>query len=205
MLIAIAGNIGSGKTTLAKQLVHHLNFEPDFEEYIDNPYIADFYKEMERWSFNLQIHFLNARLTQLNNVQRSGKNVVQDRTIYEDAEIFAYNLLTMGYMSQRDYQTYKSLYDTVIHLIQPPDLVIYLKASISTLVDQIASRGRDYEDNIRIDYLKRLNERYDNWFKDYSLGKKIEVSVDDLKFNENPEHFGTILRQVQGELFGLFQ
>lgn len=204
MIIALAGNIGSGKTTLAGLLSKELGFEVEYEQE-DNPYIVDFYADMQRWSFNMQIHFLNNRLKQAIPLRASGSNVIQDRTIYEDAEIFSPNLLAMGMMTQRDYHTYKTLFDTVQQLITPPDLVIYLKASVSTLVDQIASRGRDYEDSIRIDYLRKLNERYDEWFSTYNLGKKLEVCVDDLDFKANPEHLGTILNKVSGELYGLFK
>ena len=204
MIIAIAGNIGSGKTTLATLLGKELGFDIEYEQE-DNPYIVDFYADMQRWSFNLQIHFMNNRLKQAINLRTSGREVVQDRTIYEDAEIFSPNLLAMGMMNQRDYNTYKNLFDTVLQLLTPPDLVIYLKASISTLVDQIASRGREYEDSIRIDYLRKLNERYDEWFLNYDLGKKLEVSVDELNFKENPEHLGIILNKVRGELYGLFK
>jgi deoxyadenosine/deoxycytidine kinase len=204
MIIALAGNIGSGKTTLAGLLGKELGFEVEYEQE-DNPYIVDFYADMQRWSFNMQIHFLNNRLKQAIPLRTSESNVIQDRTIYEDAEIFSPNLLAMGMMSQRDYHTYKTLFDTVLQLITPPDLVIYLKASVSTLVDQIASRGRDYEDSIRIDYLRKLNERYDEWFANYKLGKKLEVCVDDLDFKNNPEHLGTILNKVSGELYGLFK
>lgn len=204
MHISIAGNIGSGKTTLAGLLAKQLGYEVHYEDPTDNFYIQDFYTDMQRWAFNLQVFFLTNRLKQTVAIQESGRNVVQDRTLYEDAEIFAPNLLAMGLMSQRDYDTYSMLYDTMVHLVKPPDVVIYLRASISTLVDQIASRGREYEDNIRIDYLKRLNERYDAWFDNYSLGKKLDFNVDGLNFRDNPEHLGVILNGVSGELFGLF-
>jgi deoxyadenosine/deoxycytidine kinase len=202
--IAIAGNIGSGKTSLATLLAKHLNCNVEYEEPTNNPYIYDFYSDMQRWSFNMQIYFLNARLQQTIFIQKSQKNYVQDRTIYEDAEIFAPNLLAMGLMLQRDYDTYKGLFNNVIQLITPPTLVIYLRGSISVLVDQISERGREYEDSIRIDYLKKLNERYDHWFENYKLGKKLEINIDELHFRSNPEHMGIILQKVTGELFGLF-
>jgi deoxyadenosine/deoxycytidine kinase len=202
--IAIAGNIGSGKTSLATLLAKHLNYNVEYEEPTNNPYIYDFYSDMQRWSFNMQIYFLNARLQQTILIQKSQKNYIQDRTIYEDAEIFAPNLLAMGLMLQRDYDTYKGLFNNVIQLITPPTLVIYLRGSISVLVDQISERGREYEDSIRIDYLKKLNERYDHWFENYKLGKKLEINIDELHFRNNPEHMGIILQKVTGELFGLF-
>lgn len=205
MHIAIAGNIGSGKTTLAAQLAKHLGYEAEYEDPTNNPYISDFYNDMTRWSFSLQIYFLQSRLQQSVNIQKSGRNVVQDRTLYEDAEIFAPNLLAMGLLSQRDYDTYQQLYDSVKHLVKPPDVVIYLRASISTLVDQIANRDREYEDNIRIDYLKKLNERYEQWFADYTLGKKLDFNVDNLNFRDNKEDLGVVLTRVNGELFGLFK
>jgi len=202
--IAIAGNIGSGKTTLATLLARHLNFSVEYEDPTNNPYIIDFYADMTRWSFNMQIYFLYARLKQNIMIQKSNRNYVQDRTIYEDAEIFAPNLLSMGLLLQRDFDTYRALFESVKELIAPPDLVIYLKSSIAVLVDQISERGREYEDSIRIDYLKKLNERYDQWFEEYKLGKKLEVNVDELHFRDEPEHMGIILNRVSGELFGLF-
>ena len=202
--IAIAGNIGSGKTTLAGLLAKHLGYRPEYEDPTDNAYIADFYTDMQRWAFNLQVFFLTRRLQQTVAIQRSGEKVIQDRTLYEDAEIFAPNLLAMGLMSQRDYDTYRLLYETVVPLVQPPALVLYLRANIATLVDQIAKRNREYEDSIRIDYLKRLNERYEAWFEAYTLGPKLDVDVDDLNFRDRPEHLGVILQKVSGELFGLF-
>ena len=205
MHLAIAGNIGSGKTTLAGLLARHLDFDVQYEDPSDNPYIQDFYGDMTRWAFHMQVYFLQSRLQQTVNIQQSKKRVIQDRTLYEDAEIFAPNLQALGLMSDRDYATYRALYDTVIHLVRPPDLVIYLKASISTLVEQIAQRNREYEDNIRIDYLKRLNERYDAWFASYTLGPKIEFDIDKLNVPENPEDLGVIVNGVKGELFGLFR
>ncbi len=205
MHLAIAGNIGSGKTTLAGLLARHLDFDVQYEDPSDNPYIQDFYSDMTRWAFYMQVYFLQSRLQQTVTIQQSKTRVIQDRTLYEDAEIFAPNLQALGLMSDRDYATYRALYDTVIHLVRPPDLVIYLKASISTLVEQIAQRNREYEDNIRIDYLKKLNERYDTWFANYSLGPKIEFDIDKLNVPDNPEDLGIILNAIKGELFGLFR
>jgi len=204
MHIAIAGNIGSGKSTLTTMIAKQLNFTPHYESPENNLYISDFYSDMERWSFNLQIYFLSTRLRQLLELQKINNNIIQDRTLYEDAEIFAPNLLSMDLMAQRDFDTYYDLYQTVIELVKPPDLVIYLKGSVPTLVDQIQSRGRDYEDAIRLDYLKKLNERYDSWFNDYQLGKKLEINIDELHFRDNPEHFGIILNKIHAEWYGLF-
>lgn len=203
MHIAIAGNIGSGKTTLAGLLAKHLNYEPMYEDPGDNPYIFDFYQDMQRWSFALQVYFLNARVKQSLAIRQT-PNVVQDRTIYEDAEIFAPNLLSMGLLTQRDYDTYRTLYDSVKQLIAPPDIVIYLRGSIATLVDQIAQRNREYEDSIRIDYLRKLNERYEEWYQRYDLGKKLDFDVDDLKFHQNPEDLGVIVNAIHAEIGGLF-
>jgi len=205
MHIAIAGNIGSGKSTLAGLLAKQLNFKAQYEDPTKNPYIADFYTDMQRWSFNMQLYFLNTRLQHLIEIQQSDEHYIQDRTIYEDAEIFAPNLLNMNLMEQRDFDCYKELYNTVLQLIKPPDLVIYLRATIPTLVDQIASRNREYEDSIRIDYLKHLNELYEQWFSSYNLGKKLEIQVDEVHFKDNPEHLGIILNRVSAELFGLFK
>lgn len=204
MHIAIAGNIGSGKTTLATQLSKYLGFEAHYEDADSNPYLFDFYQDMQRWSFNLQIYFLNTRFRKIIDLRKDGVNVVQDRTIYEDAQIFAPNLHAMGLMAKRDYESYKSLFDNLLDLIPPPDLIIYLRGSIPTLVDQIQRRGREYEDSIRLDYLRRLNERYEAWYESYNLGKKMEVVIDELNFGDNPEHLGIILNRVKAELFGLF-
>ena len=205
MHIAIAGNIGSGKTTLTTQLAKFMDFEPHYEDADTNPYLFDFYSDMNRWSFNLQIYFLNARLKKVIEVRKKGTNVIQDRTLYEDAQIFAPNLHAMGLMAKRDYETYRSVFETISGIIQPPDLLIYLRGSIPTLVDQIQQRGREYEDSIRLDYLRRLNERYEAWFESYDLGKKMEVVIDELNFRDNPEHLGIIVNRVKAELFGLFK
>ena len=204
MHIAVSGNIGSGKTTLTTMLAKHYNWEPQFEDVEDNPYLDDFYREMQRWSFNLQIYFLNSRFRQVNEIHQSGKNVIQDRTIYEDAHIFAPNLHAMGLMPTRDFENYLSLFDLMENFIAPPDLLIYLRASIPTLVDQIQKRGRDYENNIRLDYLSRLNERYEAWISNYDKGKLLVINVDENKFSINPEHLGDIISRIDAETNGLF-
>ncbi|MFN4299492.1 MAG: deoxynucleoside kinase [Thermaurantimonas sp.] len=205
MHIAIAGNIGSGKTTLTHLLSKSFKWEAHYEDVEDNPYLEDFYTEMQRWSFNLQIYFLNSRFRQVLNIRKSGKNVIQDRTIYEDAYIFAPNLHAMGLMPKRDFDNYMSLFQLMEEFLSPPDLLIYLRASISTLVEQIHKRGREYETNIRIDYLSRLNERYEAWISSYNKGKLLIIDVDKNKFAENQEHLGEIIERVNAELFGLFK
>jgi len=196
MHIAIAGNIGSGKTTLTGLLAKHYGWEAHYENADDNPYLDDFYSDMQHWSFNLQIYFLNERFGQIQEIRNSGLNVVQDRTIYEDAYIFAENLHSMGLMSMRDYSTYRSLFDKMASFIQPPDLLIYLRASVSTLVSQIQKRGRAYESNIRLDYLGKLNERYENWISQYTLGKLLVVDVDTVHFDETPDDMRTIINRI---------
>jgi len=202
--IAVAGNIGSGKTTLTDLLAKHYNWEARFEDVESNPYLNDFYADMPRWSFNLQIYFLNSRLQQLVEIQQGKKTVVQDRTIYEDAHIFAPNLHEMGLMSTRDFENYISLFKTINKQITPPNLLIYLKASLGTLVSQIEKRGRAYEDNIRLDYLKQLNQYYDNWIENYKEGPLLVISVDNLNFADKPEDFGKVVDKINAELFGLF-
>jgi len=204
MHIAIAGNIGSGKTTLTELLTRHFTWEPHYENLDENPYLHSFYEDMQRWSFNLQIYFLNTRFKQIIQIRRSGKTVVQDRTIYEDAYIFAPNLHSMNLMSTRDYENYLSLFELVSSLIQPPDLLIYLRASVPALVNQIQKRGREYESAIRLDYLKNLNERYEDWVLSYTLGKLLIVDVDSINFSEKPEDLGTVIDKVNAELHGLF-
>lgn len=204
MHIAIAGNIGSGKTTLATSLSKYLGFEPQYEDADSNPYLFDFYQDMQRWSFNLQIFFLNTRFKKIIDIRKEGANIIQDRTIYEDAQIFAPNLHAMGLMAKRDYETYRTLFDNLLELIPPPDLLIYLRGSIPSLVDQIQRRGREYEDSIRLDYLRRLNERYEAWYESYNLGKKMEIVIDELNFRDNPEHLGIIVNRVKADVFGLF-
>ncbi|MGC9471904.1 MAG: deoxynucleoside kinase [Bacteroidales bacterium] len=204
MHIAIAGNIGSGKTTLAGLLSKHYGWEAHYEDVDDNPYLNDFYEDMQRWSFNLQIYFLNSRFSQIVEIRKSGKSVIQDRTIYEDAYIFAPNLHSMGLMSTRDFENYFTLFNLMSSLIQPPDLILYLRASVPTLVNQIQKRGRKYENNIRLDYLKRLNERYEAWAESYNLGKMLVIPADDYDFPSNPEHLRAIIDKINAELHGLF-
>jgi len=204
MHVAIAGNIGAGKTTLTKLLAKHFNWEPQYEDVLENPYLEDFYNEMSRWSFNLQIYFLNSRFRQILDIRESGKDIIQDRTIYEDAYIFAPNLHSMGLMSNRDYENYKSLFDLMESVTKAPDLLIYLKSSIPNLVKQIQKRGRDYENSISIDYLNRLNERYDKWISNYDKGKLLIVNVDTMDFVDNPEDLGDIINRIDGEINGLF-
>ena len=204
MHIATAGNIGSGKTTLTGLLAKHYNWQPHYEDVDDNPYLHDFYDDMQRWSFNLQIYFLNNRFKQILNIRQSGNTVIQDRTIYEDACIFAPNLHAMGLMPTRDYETYESMFELISSLIQPPDLIIYLRASVPTLVNQIQKRGRKYENAIRLDYLRRLNERYEAWISSYKLGKVLVIDVDTNNFSENPEDLRTVINKIDAELHGLF-
>ena len=203
MHIAIAGNIGSGKTTLTRKLSKHYGWKAHYEDVDHNPYLQSFYEDMQRWSFNLQVYFLNSRFRQVVDIRQSGKKVIQDRTIYEDAYIFATNLHAMNLMSTRDFENYISLFELMSSFIQPPDLLIYLRASVSTLVEQIQKRGRDYEESIRIDYLKLLNERYETWIKNYSLGKLLIINVDTLDFTK-PEDISVVIEKVDAELYGLF-
>jgi len=203
MHVAIAGNIGSGKTTLTKLLAKHFGWKPHYEDVENNPYLHSFYEDMQRWSFNLQVYFLNSRFRQVVDIRKSGKNIIQDRTIYEDAYIFAPNLHTMNLMSTRDFDNYSSLFELMNSFIQPPDLLIYLRASVSTLVKQIQSIGRDYEESIRLDYLKLLNERYEAWMQGYVSGKVLIVNVDDLDFN-SPEDLSIVIEKVNAEVHGLF-
>jgi len=202
--IAIAGNIGAGKTTLTELLSKHYKWIPQFEDVDHNPYLMDFYEDMPRWSFNLQVYFLNGRLNQLLDIQNGTETVIQDRTIYEDAHIFAPNLHDMGLMNKRDFDNYFSLFKTVQSMVQPPDLLIYLKASVPTLVDQIQKRGREYEENIRLDYLKKLNELYNRWIENYNHGPVLIINVDKNKFPEKEEDLGEIIGKIDALLFGLF-
>lgn len=202
--IAIAGNIGAGKTTLCSRLGKHFNWDVHYESADNNPYLADFYNDMRRWSFNLQVYFLSHRYNQILDIRRGDRTVIQDRTIYEDAHIFADNLHDMGLLPTRDYENYVQLFHLMTSQIQAPDLLIYLKASIPTLVDHIQSRGRDYEGSISIDYLKRLNERYDNWIKNYTEGKLLIINADEVDFEKNPEDLGKVIDDVGAQLHGLF-
>ncbi len=204
MHVAIAGNIGAGKTTLTSLLAKHYKWHAHFESVDENPYLDDFYGEMERWSFNLQVYFLNSRFRQILELRNSGKKVIQDRTIYEDAHIFAPNLHAMGLMSNRDFSNYSSLFELMENLVTPPDLLIYLRADISTLVRQIHKRGRDYESTISIDYLSRLNERYEAFISKYNKGKLLIIDVDNLDFVENQEDLGFIIDKIDAQLHGLF-
>ena len=204
MHVAIAGNIGSGKTTLTGLLAKHFNWQAHYEDVDTNPYLGSFYEDMQRWSFNLQIYFLNSRFRQIVYIRKTGKNVIQDRTIYEDAYIFAPNLHDMSLMTSRDFDNYTQLFELMSTFIQPPDLLIYLRADVPTLVRQIQKRGREYEASIRIDYLKSLNDRYENWINSYTLGKLLIMDVDNLNFTEKPEDLGLIIEGINAELNGLF-
>jgi len=204
MHIAVAGNIGSGKTTLTGMLGKHFGWESLYESVDENPYLVSFYEDMQRWSFNLQVYFLNTRFRQVVEIRKRKRDVIQDRTIYEDAYIFAPNLHAMGLMPTRDYENYTSLFDLMMQFLQPPDLLIYLKADVPTLVSQIQKRGREYEISIRLDYLKSLNDRYEAWVSNYDAGKLLIVDVNTIKFAETPEDFGTIIDMVNAELYGLF-
>jgi deoxyadenosine/deoxycytidine kinase len=203
MHIAIAGNIGAGKTTLTKLLSKHYKFEGHYEDVVKNPYLDDFYDEMERWSFNLQIYFLNSRFRQIMDFTKNGKKIIQDRTIYEDAFIFAPNLKAMGLMTNRDFENYKSIFDLMESFVKAPDLLIYLRSGIPNLVDQIHKRGRDYENSISIDYLSRLNERYEAWTQTYTKGKILVIDVDNLDFVKNKEDLKLIISKVDNSLKGL--
>ncbi|WP_299128069.1 deoxynucleoside kinase [uncultured Winogradskyella sp.] len=204
MHVAVAGNIGSGKTTLTKLLAKHYKWEAQLEDVVDNPYLDDFYNQMERWSFNLQVYFLNSRFRQVNQIQSGKKDIIQDRTIYEDAHIFAPNLHAMGLMTNRDFENYASLFELMESFVKGPDLLIYLRSSIPNLVAQIHKRGRDYENTISIDYLSRLNERYEAWISKYDKGNLLIIDVDDLDFVTNPEDLGDIINKIDAQINGLF-
>ena len=204
MHVAIAGNIGAGKTTLTGLLAKHYKWEPHYESVAENPYLDDFYGSMERWSFNLQIYFLNSRFRQILEIRESGKNIIQDRTIYEDANIFAPNLHAMGLMTNRDFSNYESLFELMERLVSPPDLLIYLRASIPTLVGQIHQRGREFENTISIDYLSRLNERYEAWISTYTKGKLLIIDIDNLNIVDNPEDLGSVIDRIDAQIHGLF-
>ena len=202
--IAIAGNIGAGKTSLSALLGKHFDWEVHYEDTEDNPYLSDFYDDMTRWSFNLQIYFLNNRYRQILDIQNVDHTVIQDRTIFEDAHIFAPNLHEMGLMSKRDFDNYFDLFSTMSSQVKAPDLLIYLRASVPTLVDHIQTRGRDYEGNMSLDYLKKLNQRYEEWIETYNHGPLLIVNTDRLNFIQNKEDLGTIIEMIDGELNGLF-
>ncbi len=204
MHIAVAGNIGAGKTTLTTLLAKHYGWQTHFEDVDENPYLLDFYDEMQRWSFNLQIYYLNSRFTQIQDIRQNTKSVIQDRTIYEDAYIFAPNLHSMGLMTSRDFENYFSLFNLLESFISAPDLLIYLRASVPKLVQNIQKRGREYEESIRLDYLKRLNERYEAWISTYDRGKLLVIDIDNNSFNENKEDLGKIINNIDAELHGLF-
>lgn len=202
--IAVAGNIGAGKTTLTTMLAKHYKWMAHFEDVEHNPYLVDFYEDMQRWSFNLQVYFLNHRLANLIDIKNGNKTVIQDRTIYEDAHIFAPNLYEMGLMTKRDFENYASFFGTLKRMVTPPDLLIYLKASIPKLVDQIQKRGREYEENIRLDYLKRLNEFYNKWIDGYKDGPLLIIDIDNSNFAENEEDFAEVVRRIDAQIYGLF-
>ncbi|MEZ5015580.1 MAG: deoxynucleoside kinase [Flavipsychrobacter sp.] len=202
--IAVAGNIGAGKTTLTTKLAKHYKWTPHFEDVDHNPYLVDFYEDMHRWSFNLQVYFLNNRLQQLEVIRNGKDTVIQDRTIYEDAYVFAPNLYEMGLMTKRDFENYSSFFNTLSNMVAPPDLLIYIKASIPKLVDQIQKRGREYEENIRLDYLKRLSRLYDKWVDSYDSGKLLIVDIDNVDFEENEEDFAEIIARIDAQINGLF-
>ncbi|MDT8309380.1 MAG: deoxynucleoside kinase [Bacteroidales bacterium] len=204
MHIAVAGNIGSGKTTLTKLLAKHFNWKPHYEDVDNNPYLQDFYEDMRRWSFNLQIYFLTQRFKQIVEIRKSGKKIIQDRTIYEDAYIFAPNLHEMGLMRTQEYESYLALFELISNFLQPPDLLIYLRASVPTLVNQIQTRGREYENSIRLDYLKSLNEKYEKWIDGYTHAKLIIFEIDHLDIPGNPEHLGVVIDKINAEIHGLF-
>lgn len=204
MHIAVAGNIGAGKTTLTEMLAKHYQWHPEYESVDNNPYLADFYEDMHKWAFHLQIYFLNSRFEQIHKVRTGDQTVIQDRTIYEDAYIFAKSLFKQGFFNERDYESYLTLFDSMIKFVQPPDLLIYLKSDISKLVHNIEVRGRNYENAIRIDYLKGLNEHYEDWIANYDIGKLLIVEVSDKDFLHNPEDFSDIVFKIDSELHGLF-
>ena len=204
MHLAVSGNIGSGKTTLTEKLAKHYGWSAEFEAVDDNPYLPDFYEDMKRWSFHLQVYFLNSRFNQIKKIQESTISTIQDRTIYEDAYIFAANLYKSNLLSERDYENYKSLFDSMIAHVKAPDLLIYLKADIPKLVGQIEKRGRTYETAMRIDYLKNLNSHYEEWIAGYKEGKLLIIDVNNLDFVERASDFSFIVEKIEREIFGLF-
>lgn len=204
MHIAVAGNIGAGKTSLTELLAKHYKWEPLYEEVLENPYLEDFYNKMERWSFNLQVYFLNSRFRQILDIRKSGKTTIQDRSIYEDAYIFAPNLHSMGLMTSRDFDNYSSLFNLMEEVVEGPDLLIYLRSSIPNLVKQIHKRGREYESSISIDYLSKLNDRYEDWITTYKKGTLLVIDVDELDFIVNPQDLGIVIQKIDAKLNGLF-
>ena len=204
MHIAVVGNIGAGKTTLTELLAKNYGWQPQYESVDNNPYLEDFYGDMKRWSFNLQIFFLNSRFQQIMEIQKSKANIIQDRTIYEDAFIFAANLRDMDLMTERDYENYRKIFDNITSFIKPPDLLIYLKASVPTLVNNIQRRGREYEIGIRLDYLSKLNAKYEKWIKGYNNGKLLILDKDKLDFANNTEDLAMVIDKIEVEINGLF-
>jgi deoxyadenosine/deoxycytidine kinase len=202
--IAVAGNIGSGKTTLTEKLARSFRWKAQYEDVDNNPYLFDFYQDMPRWSFNLQVYFLNSRLKQILEIHNGTQTVIQDRTIYEDANIFAPNLHAMGLMSTRDYENYLSIFETMTSIVKAPDLIIYLRAQIPTLVNQIQKRGREYEENLRLDYLRRLHDYYESWASRYDSGRLLIIDIEQLNFADNQEDLAEVASRVSAELFGLF-
>ncbi|MEP5290346.1 MAG: deoxynucleoside kinase [Marinobacter alexandrii] len=204
MHIAVSGNIGAGKTTLTEMLAKHYGWQAEFESVDDNPYLEDFYGDMHKWAFHLQIYFLNSRFEQISKLRSGDRTIIQDRTIYEDAYIFAQSLYKQGFFKERDYKNYRALFDSMIEFIKPPDLLIYLKSDISKLVKNIETRGRDYENLIRIEYLKGLNQHYEDWIANYEVGKLLIIDVSEIDFVKNTEDFSNIVFKIDTELHGLF-
>ena len=204
MHIAVAGNIGAGKSTLAGKLAQHYKWEVFYESVDDNPYLEDFYEDMHSWAFHLQVYFLSSRIKQVQGIQAASHTIIQDRTIYEDAVIFAKNLHASGHINIRDYNNYHNLFDTMTSFVKPPDLLIYLRAGMPTLVERIQKRGRDYENNIKLDYLRKLGESYEEWIDGYDKGKLLIINADQLDFVSRPQDLGHVIEKVDAELFGLF-
>lgn len=196
LFLVVAGNIGCGKTTLTKKLSERLGFQPHYESVQDNPYLASFYQDMSRWAFPLQVYFLTHRFNTHKSIEDAGASCVQDRSIYEDANIFARALYDQKTLDERDYANYRTLYDTMTPYLNPPTLMIFLRRSVPKLLERIKQRGRDYEQTIPVDYLTRLNEYYDEWYQSYNLGKSLIVDTDELDFLENEEHFNRLVEKI---------